>query len=125
MRRVPHLTVTWAHQPVSSDHPNHHQASGFASYPLYVQDCSISAHQSPASPTKSDSGNNSKISALHQPAHRHIEHNAFQRRDSKHIQDLNTTSSGLEARNLPTPRADAGYASHVDYDTTNRTKYAL
>lgn len=122
MRRVPHLTVTWAHQPVSPEHPNHHQASGFASYPLHVQDCSISAHQSPASPTRSDSGNNTKINVVHQPAHRHIEHNAFQSRDSGHIQDLN--SSGHEAHNLPSARPEADYASLVGCDTVHRTKYA-
>ena len=107
---------------MSSDHPNHYQASGFASYPLYVQD---RGHQFPASPTRSDSGNNTKISAVHQPAHRHIEHNAFQGRDSGNIQDLNTSSSGHGARNLPTARPDAGYASLVGSDTAHRTKYAL
>ena len=122
MRRVPHLTVTWAHQPVSSEHPNHHQASGFASYPLYVQDCSISAHESPTSPTRSDSGNYTKISAVH----RHIEHNAFHGRDtvSAHLQDLNTSSSGHETRNLSSARPDAGYTSFVGCDTVHRTKYA-
>ena len=105
---------------MSSDHPNHHQASGFALYPLHIQDYS----QSPASPTRSDSGNNTKINAVHQPAHRHIEHNAFQGRDSGHIQDLNTSSYGHEARNLPTARPDAGHASLVGCDMVHKTKYA-
>jgi hypothetical protein len=124
---VPHLTVTWAHQPVSSDHPNHHhwQASGFASYPLYVQDCSISAHQSPVSPTRSDSGNYTKISPVHQPAHRYIEHNSLQGRDSGHIQDLTSSSSDHEARNLSAAPPDAGYASLVGCDTVHRSKYAM
>ena len=117
-------SVTWAHQPVSSDHPNHHQASGFAPYPLYVQDSSISAHQSPASPTRSQSGNNTKTNAVHQPAHRHIEHNACQGRESGHIQDLNKSTSGHEARNLSAARPDAGYASLVGCDAVQRTKYA-
>ena len=121
LRRVPHLTVTWAHQPVSSDHPNHHQASGFAPYPLYVQDCSISAHQSPASPARSDNGNSTKINAVHQLVHRHIEQKG---RDSGHTQDL-TSSSDYEARDLPTTRPDAGCASLVSCDTVHRTKYAL
>ncbi|KAF8167683.1 hypothetical protein B0H34DRAFT_792378 [Crassisporium funariophilum] len=41
LRRVPHLTVTWAHQPTSSGHsihPSQYSTPGSASYPLHVQD---------------------------------------------------------------------------------------
>ena len=118
LRRVPHLTVTWAHQPASSDH----QGSALASYSLHAQDC---AHQFPASPTRSDSGNNTKINTIHQPAHRHIEHSPFQGRVSGLAQDLDISISSYEALNLPTTRPDAGYTSLVGCDTAHRTKYTL
>ncbi|KAF8807798.1 hypothetical protein BYT27DRAFT_7189890 [Phlegmacium glaucopus] len=129
LRRVPHLTVTWAHQPASSDysnHPSHYQASGFPLYPLHVQDCSTSAQLSPASPTTmSASGNDTKINVVPQPVRRHIECNAFQGRVSGFIQDLNISGSRHESRNSPTAHPDAGYPSLIGCDTTHGIKYTL